>query len=85
MFDMFSLKSAMITASVFSTEGLNLLSFCPTAGNKGCFIVSIKYVQLIYFICQSGSKELTTLTLNYEFAPNLKTKFLKMTKDVIRW
>lgn len=64
MFDMFSLKSAMITASVFKAGGLNPLSLCPTAGSKDCFIVFIKYVKFIYFVCHSGSKELITLTLN---------------------
>lgn len=71
MFDMFSLKSAMTNASVFLAEGLNPLSFCPTAGGKGCFIIFIKYVQLIYFVCHSGSKELITLTLNYDTALSL--------------
>lgn len=65
MFDMSSLKSAMITASVFSAEGLEPSVF----SSKGCFIVFIKYVQLIYFVCHSGSKELITLTLNYDIAP----------------
>lgn len=74
MFDMFSLKSAMIAASVLSAGGLNPLPFRPTAGSTGCFIVFIKYVHLIYFVCHSGSKELITLTLNYDVA-------LKITKD----
>lgn len=71
MFDMFSLKSAMITASVFSAEGPNLLSFRPTAGSTGCFVVFIKYVHLTYYVCHPGSNELITLTLNYDVTLNL--------------
>lgn len=81
MFDMFSLKSAMITASVLQAGAL---SFCPTAGSKCCFIVFIKYVKVIYFVCHLGSKELIVLTLNYDIALNLLRKLLKTTKDVIR-
>lgn len=34
-------------------------------------------------VCHSGSKELITLSLNYDIALNLWTKLLKMTKDVL--
>lgn len=77
MFDMFSLKSAMITTSVFEGRRPEPSVFLPNCCSKGCFIVFLKYVKVIYFICRSDSRKLITLTLNYECPQPLN----KMTKD----
>lgn len=84
MFDMFSPKSAMITLCYFLQKAWTLCLFARLLAAKAASFFLIQYVKLIYFVCHSGSKELITFSLSCDSALNLKTQFVKMTKDVIR-